>query len=110
MYRKLRGQLEGAESKEVRQAAQMSAILAARMADRMAEWHRKAGQKKYTALNYARSIGLIRSEVEADAQKFNQATMRQENKRYVLNESGNVDWGEVNELIADDGTKIKKHP
>lgn len=35
--------------------------------------------------------------------------MRQENKRYVLNESGNVDWGEVNELIADDGTKIKKH-
>lgn len=73
VYRKLRGQLEGAESKEVRQAAQMSAILAARMADRMAEWHRKAGQKKYTALNYARSIGLIRSEAEADAQKFNQA-------------------------------------
>lgn len=33
VYRKLRGKLEGAESKEVRQAAQMSAILAARMAD-----------------------------------------------------------------------------
>lgn len=72
VYRKLRGKLEGAESKEVRQAAQMSAILAARMADRMAEWHRKAGQKNYTALNYARSIGLIRSEAEAAEQKFNQ--------------------------------------
>lgn len=72
VYRKLRGNLEGAESKEVRQAAQMSAILAARMADRMAEWHRKAGQKNYTALNYARSIGLIRSEAEAAEQKFNQ--------------------------------------
>ena len=110
VYRKLRGQLEGAESKEVRQAAQMSAILAARMADRMAEWHRKAGQTKYTALNYARSIGLIGSEAEADAQKFNQAAMRQENKRYVLNKDGNIDWGSVNELVADDGTKIKKAP
>ena len=60
VYRKLRGQLEGAESKQVRQAAQMSAIIAARMADRMAELHRKAGQRKYTALDYARSIGLVR--------------------------------------------------
>lgn len=60
VYRKLRGQLEVAESKQVRQAAQMSAIIAARMADRMAELHRQAGQRKYTALDYARSIGLVR--------------------------------------------------
>lgn len=73
VYRKLRGNLEGAESKEVRQAAQMSAILAARMADRMAELHRQVGHTKYTALDYARSIGLIRSESEAAEQKFNQA-------------------------------------
>ncbi|WP_462432729.1 LPD3 domain-containing protein [Phascolarctobacterium succinatutens] len=73
VYRKLRGKLEGAESKEVRQAAQMSAILAARMADRMAELHRQVGHTKYTALGYARSIGLIRSESEAAEQKFNQA-------------------------------------
>lgn len=73
VYRKLRGKLEGAESKEVRQAAQMSAILAARMADRMAELHRQVGHTKYTALDYARSIGLIRSESEAAEQKFNQA-------------------------------------
>lgn len=72
VYRKLRGKLEGAESKEVRQAAQMSAILAARMADRMAELHRQVGHTKYTALDYARSIGLIRSESEAAEQKFNQ--------------------------------------
>lgn len=73
VYRKLRGKLEGAESKEVRQAAQMSAILAARMADRMAELHRQVGHTKYTALDYTRSIGLIRSESEAAEQKFNQA-------------------------------------
>ena len=51
----------------------MSAILAARMADRMAELHRQVGHTKYTALDYARSIGLIRSESEAAEQKFNQA-------------------------------------
>lgn len=73
VYRKLRGKLEGSESKEVRQAAQMSAILAARMADRMAELHRQVGHTKYTALDYARTIGLIRSESEAAEQKFNQA-------------------------------------
>ncbi len=75
VYRKLRGKLEGAESKEVRQAAQMSAILAARMVDRMAELHRQVGHTKYTALDYARSIGLIRSESEAAEQKFNQESI-----------------------------------
>lgn len=75
VYRKLCGKLEGAESKEVRQAAQMSAILAARMADRMAELHRQVGHTKYTALDYARSIGLIRSESEAAEQKFNQTSI-----------------------------------
>lgn len=86
VYRKLRGKLEGAESKEVRQAAQMSAILAARMADRMAELHRQVGHTKYTALDYARSIGLIRSESEAAEQKFNQAVNVgiNENTKYKL--------------------------
>ena len=86
VYRKLRGKLEGAESKEVRQAAQMSAILAARMADRMAEWHRQVGHTKYTALDYARSIGLIRSKSEAAEQKFNQAVNVgiNENTKYKL--------------------------
>lgn len=86
VYRKLRGKLEGAESKEVRQAAQMSAIFAARMADRMAELHRQVGHTKYTALDYARSIGLIRSESEAAEQKFNQAVNVgiNENTKYKL--------------------------
>lgn len=86
VYRKLRGKLEGAESKEVRQAAQMSAILAARMADRMAELHRQVGHTKYTALDYARGIGLIRSESEAAEQKFNQAVNVgiNENTKYKL--------------------------
>lgn len=86
VYRKLRGKLEGAESKEVRQAAQMSAILAARMADRMAELHRQVGHTKYTALDYAHGIGLIRSESEAAEQKFNQAVNVgiNENTKYKL--------------------------
>lgn len=86
VYRKLRGKLEGSESKEVRQAAQMSAILAARMADRMAELHRQVGHTKYTALDYARTIGLIRSESEAAEQKFNQAVNVgiNENTKYKL--------------------------
>lgn len=108
VYRKLRGQLEGAESKQVRQAAQMSAIIAARMADRMAELHRQAGQKKYTALDYARSIGLVRDGEVGGG--LRQSAMRQENKRYVLNSDGNIDWGVINELTADDGTQIKKAP
>ena len=58
VYQEMRKQLGEAPSKEVRQAAQMNAILFARMADRMAEWHRQAGQTKYTALNFARSVGL----------------------------------------------------
>ena len=53
----------------------MSAILAARMADRMAELHRQVGHTKYTALDYARSIGLIRSESEVAEQKFNQKSI-----------------------------------
>ncbi len=108
VYKEMRGQLERAESKEARQAAQMNAILFARMADRMAEWHRQAGQTKYTAKDFARSVGVEFGEKAGEG--FNQSAMRQENKRYVLNENGNVDWGSINELTADDGTTIKKAP
>lgn len=117
VYREMRKKLfEGAGGEKLkkkarekaRQEAQMSAILFARMADRMAEWHQKAGQTKYTAKNFARSVGVEFGEKAGEG--FNQSAMRQENKRYVLNENGNVDWGSINELTADDGTTIKKAP
>ena len=117
VYREMRKKLfEGAGGEKLkkkarekaRQEAQMNAILFARMADRMAEWHQKAGQTKYTAKNFARSVGVEFREKAGEG--FNQAAMRQENKRYVLNENGNVDWGSINELTADDGTTIKKAP
>lgn len=117
VYREMRKKLfEGAGGEKLkkkarekaRQEAQMNAILFARMADRMAEWHQKAGQTKYTAKNFARSVGVEFGEKAGEG--FNQAAMRQENKRYVLNENGNVDWGSINELTADDGTTIKKAP
>lgn len=117
VYREMRKKLfEGAGGEKLkkrareraRQEAQMNAILFARMADRMAEWHQKAGQTKYTAKDFARSVGVKFGEKAGEG--FNQAAMRQENKRYVLNENGNVDWGSINELTADDGTTIKKAP
>ncbi len=117
VYREMRKKLfEGAGGEKLkkkarekaRQEAQMNAILFARMADRMAEWHQKAGQTKYTAKNFARSVGVEFGEKAGEG--FNQSAMRQENKRYVLNENGNVDWGSINELTADDGTTIKKAP
>ena len=117
VYREMRKKLfEGAGGEKLkkkarekaRQEAQMNAILFARMADRMAEWHRKAGQTKYTAKNFARSVGIEFGGKAGEG--FNQSAMRQENKRYVLNKNGNVDWGSINELTADDGTTIKKAP
>lgn len=117
VYREMRKKLfEGAGGEKLkkkarekaRQEAQMNAILFARMADRMAEWHRQAGQTKYTAKDFARSVGVEFGGKAGEG--FNQAAMRQENKRYVLNENGNVDWGSINELTADDGTTIKKAP
>ena len=117
VYREMRKKLfEGAGGEKLkkkardkaRQEAQMNAILFARMADRMAEWHQKAGQTKYTAKDFARSVGVEFGEKAGEG--FNQSAMRQENKRYVLNENGNVDWGSINELTADDGTTIKKAP
>ena len=117
VYREMRKKLfEGAGGEKLkkkarekaRQEAQMNAILFARMADRMAEWHRKAGQTKYTAKNFARSVGVEFGGKAGEG--LNQSAMRQENKRYVLNKNGNIDWGSINELTADDGTTIKKAP
>ena len=36
--------------------------------------------------------------------------MRKENNTYVLRSNGNLDWGEMPNLVADDGTEIKKAP
>ena len=71
VYKEMRGQLERAESKEARQAAQMNAILFACMADRMAEWHRQAGQTKYTAKDFARSVG-VEFGGKAGGERYNQ--------------------------------------
>lgn len=81
VYREMRKKLfEGAGGEKLkkkarekaRQEAQMNAILFARMADRMAEWHQKAGQTKYTAKNFARSVG-VEFGGKAAGQKLNQA-------------------------------------
>ncbi len=44
-------------------------------------------------------------------ERYNQsAAMRKENKSYVTNSQGSVDWGYVIEAVADDRTQIKKAP
>lgn len=44
-------------------------------------------------------------------ERYNQAAaMRNENKAYVTNSQGNVDWGYINGAVADNGTQIKKAP
>lgn len=80
VYREMRKKLfEGAGGEKLkkkarekaRQEAQMNAILFARMADRMAEWHQKAGQTKYTAKNFARSVG-VEFGGKAGGERYNQ--------------------------------------
>ena len=58
VYKMTAEKLLSSASKQSRAAARMSAILYARMADRMAELYREAGYKKYTALDFAKRITL----------------------------------------------------
>lgn len=58
VYKMTAEKLLNSASKQSRAAARMSAILYARMADRMAELYREAGYKKYTALDFAKRITL----------------------------------------------------
>lgn len=58
VYKMTAEKLLNSASKQSRAAARMSAILYARMADRMAELYREAGYKKCTALDFAKRITL----------------------------------------------------
>lgn len=56
-------------------------------------------------------IDIIQSELGiVNKVHLQSAAMRKENKSYVTNSQGSVDWGYVNETVADDGTQIKKAP
>lgn len=72
-------------------------------------------QKIYRTIKEAyysvHKFGLEVNAKEVTSEGYNQSAMREENKRFVLNSSGGMDWGYVSEnLTADDGTKIKAAP
>lgn len=72
VYKMTAEKLLSSASKQSRAAARMSAILYARMADRMAELYREAGYKKYTALDFAKRITLDTTGQGSNGSVFNQ--------------------------------------
>lgn len=72
VYKMTAEKLLNSASKQSRAAARMSAILYARMADRMAELYREAGYKKYTALDFAKRITLDTTGQGSAGSVFNQ--------------------------------------
>ncbi len=80
------------------------------MADGTATAKRLMGEKKYTALDFMKAHP-IEFGGEAERGALGQsAAMRKENKTFVLNSQGDLDWGYINGTISDDGTEIKKAP
>ena len=111
VYRDLKDKLSQG-NKEVKAAARVGALVWAYRCDRFAQYMQKAGHKDYTALDYYKRLQLDatgNAGVEV-GNSFNQAAMQKENKRYILNDKGSIDWGYVNNIFADDGTEIKKAP
>lgn len=110
IYRSLAKEVaDTAPNEEVKRAGRISAALLARHADRYADAMRAAGHKKYTALDYYRDrFGLQMGGVYEGGME--QSAMRKENKTYIRNSKGDVDWGYINDLTADDGTVIKGAP
>ncbi len=111
VYVKTRDTLLESPSDGVREAAPYSAVLFARMCERQAEeWTRQG--KKTTAEDVAKSVKIRPDATQNDAvsgESFDQP-MPRENKRYVLTKAGNLNFGEIPSLKADNGTIIKGAP
>lgn len=111
VYRDLKDKLSQG-NKEVKAAARVGALVWAYRCDRFAQYMQKAGYKDYTALDYYKRLQLVAASNAGVGvgNSFNQAAMQKENKRYILNDKGSIDWGYVNNIFADGGTEIKKAP
>ena len=111
VYRDLKDKLSQG-NKEVKAAARVGALVWAYRCDRFAQYMQKAGYKDYAALDYYKRLQLVAASNAGVGvgNSFNQAAMQKENKRYILNDKGSIDWGYVNNIFADGGTEIKKAP
>lgn len=104
--------LTEAPNKAVKRSAKGFAAMLARNADIYAASKRAEGNTEYTAKDYIREkfgLQLGGEYVPTDAETLFQP-MTKENKTYVRNSEGNVDWGTISQVTADDGTVIKGAP
>ena len=112
VYKKVADVLQSG-NKEVKQAGRMGAIVFAKHADRMAQIISGITKKPYTAEDYYRERLTIEPNAALVGENglMQAAAMRKENKTFVQNKNGNINWGYITQdITADDGTVIKAAP
>ena len=108
VYQRTTDLLSGSTNKKVQQAARYDGVLFARMCQRLAEeWTRQG--KKTTAEDVANTLQVVPSGGVADGD-VSLAQMKDEQLKYVLNSNGNIDYGFIPDIVADNGTRIKGAP
>lgn len=108
VYQRTTDLLSGSTNKKVQQAARHDGVLFARMCQRLAEeWTRQG--KKTTAEDVANTLQVVPSGGVADGD-VSLAQMKDEQLKYVLNSNGNIDYGFIPDIVADNGTRIKGAP
>ncbi|WP_337476346.1 hypothetical protein [Acidaminococcus timonensis] len=108
VYQRTTGLLSSSTNKKVQQAARYDGVLFARMCQRLAEeWTRQG--KKTTAEDVANTLQVVPSGGVADGD-VSLAQMKDEQLKYVLNSNGNIDYGFIPDIVADNGTRIKGAP
>lgn len=108
VYQRTTDLLSASPNKKVQQAARYDGVLFARMCQRLAEeWTRQG--KKTTAEDVANTLQVVPSGGVADGD-VSLAQMKDEQLKYVLNSNGNIDYGFIPDIVADNGTRIKGAP
>lgn len=108
VYQRTTDLLSGSTNKKVQQAARYDGVLFARMCQRLAEEWTRQGEKT-TAEDVANTLQVVPSGGVADGD-VSLAQMKDEQLKYVLNSNGNIDYGFIPDIVADNGTKIKGAP
>ncbi|WP_337465004.1 hypothetical protein [Acidaminococcus timonensis] len=108
VYQRTTDLLSASPNKKVQQAARYDGVLFARMCQRLAEeWTRQG--KKTTAEDVANTLQVVPSGGVADGD-VSLAQMKDEQLKYVLNSNGNIDYGFIPDIVADNGIRIKGAP
>lgn len=108
VYQRTTDLLSASPNKKVQQAARYDGVLFARMCQRLAEEWTRQGEKT-TAEDVANTLQVVPSGGVADGD-VSLAQMKDEQLKYVLNSNGNIDYGFIPDIVADNGTRIKGAP